>query len=136
MNNPATCRKCEMPLDIGAEFCGNCGTAVDPRHHPAPARPKTAVALEPDGNPNFDRYASASLVIGLMAVVSFWYFPVGIPTSVAALTLGLLGRGSAKKTRAVWGMALGIIALICAILFFAYYLQGHLKVIEGDPGGF
>lgn len=136
MNEPATCRKCDMPLDIGAEFCGNCGTAVDPNNYPAPEPPQTAVAAQPDGEEKFNGHATVSLVLGVMAIPGMGFFPIGVPVSIAAFTLGLLGRNSTKKRRAVIGMILGVIGLIGAIAFFSYYFKTGIRTIEGDPGSF
>lgn len=136
MNAPSTCRKCDMPLDIGAEFCGNCGTAIDPNHKSPHGTHVSAVATQPDGEAKFNGHATASLVLGVMAIPGIGFFPIGVPVSIAAFTLGLLGKSSTKKSRAIIGMILGIIGLIGAIAFFAYYFKSGIKTIEGDPGGF
>lgn len=137
MTTPSTCRKCDAPLDIGAEFCGNCGTAVDPVHHPAPEHPKTSVAAQPDGEEKFNGHATASLVLGVMAIPGAGFFPIGVPVSIAAFTLGLLGKNSTKKKRAIIGMILGAIGLIGAIAFFAFYFKAGIKSSgPGDPGTF
>lgn len=125
-----------MPLDIGAEFCGNCGLALNPAQHPAPAHPQTAAAVQPQGETNFNGHATAALVLGVMAIPGMGFFPVGIPVSVAAITFGLLGRNSGKKARAKWGIVLGILGVIGAIVFFVIYLRASTQIIQGDPGSF
>src|SRR5687767_15674635 len=116
--NTANCRKCEMPLDIGAEFCGNCGTAVDPIHHPAPADPATTVAVQPDGEVRFNGHATLALVLGVMALPASLFFPIGIPVSVSAFTLGVIGRHSQRRGRAAAAIILGLIAIVLTVVIF------------------
>lgn len=129
------CRKCDQPLDEAAEFCGNCGTAVNPSRHPAPAIPEIAHEAKPAGNPIFNGYATGALVMGIVAIPASLIPFFGIPVSVSALTLGILGRHSTRRQRAIIGITLAVLGLILTVVIFRLYLSHQvIKQTTGDPG--
>ncbi len=130
------CKKCDQPLDEGAEFCGNCGAAVNPIRQSEPVHQTIAHPPKPAGDARLESHATASLVLGIMAIPASLVFFLGIPVSVAAFTLGLLGRHSTKGSRARIGMTLAIIAIALTILVFLRVLHGAILNQSGDPGTF
>lgn len=130
------CRKCELNVDVGAEFCGNCGAAINPVRHAAPSVPQVAHTPPAKGNPIFNGHATGSLVLGIISLPSALIPFFGIPVSVAAFTLGLLGRQSQRRTRAIIGIVLAIIGIGLTLLQFRSLL-GHTVINKpGDPGSF
>jgi hypothetical protein len=60
--------------------------------------------------------ATASLVLGLVSIIT-WIIPlIGLPTTITGLVLGLQGLGPKKRTRAAVGIALSTLFLIITLL--------------------
>ena len=60
--------------------------------------------------------ATASLVLGLVSIIT-WLIPlIGLPTTIAGLVLGIQGLGPKKRTRAAVGIVLSTIFLGLTIL--------------------
>jgi hypothetical protein len=60
--------------------------------------------------------ATASLVLGLVSVVT-WIIPIiGLPTTITGLVLGIKGLGPKRRGTAVAGIVLSIIFLVISLL--------------------
>jgi hypothetical protein len=60
--------------------------------------------------------ATASLVLGLVSIIT-WIIPLfGLPTTIAGLVFGLQGLGPKKRTTAAVGIALSSLFLVITIL--------------------
>ena len=65
---------------------------------------------------NNNNRAVASLVLGLVSIVT-WLFPIaGYITTILAIVLATKGRHSEKKGMATAGLVLGIIFLVVTLL--------------------
>lgn len=65
---------------------------------------------------NNDYFAIGSLVIGIISLCA-WLFPLcGLPLAIGGAVLGFLGRDSSKRTLALIGLALSIIAIVLSII--------------------
>ena len=69
--------------------------------------------------------ATASLVLGIIALVPFIPFPIAPLSAIVGLVLGVLARKKARDMGAPTGMAtagmvLSIIALALSIIFWAF----------------
>jgi hypothetical protein len=75
--------------------------------------------------------AVTSLILGLLALIA-WFFPiVGVLVAVAGLITGILGVGSAHSGLATAGITLSIIGLVASIANAAIgAYKGSLKEIE------
>jgi hypothetical protein len=59
--------------------------------------------------------AVASLILGLLSVVA-WFFPVaGVPIAIAGIVTGIIGVSSANPSLAVLGITLSSIGLVASI---------------------
>ncbi len=77
--------------------------------------------------------ATASLVLGLVSIIT-WIIPlIGLPTTITGLVLGIQGLGPKKRTRAAVGIALStlflVITIINAILGAMMALQGKHPLV-------
>ena len=60
--------------------------------------------------------ATASLVLGLISIVT-WFIPLfGFPTTIAGLVLGIKGLGTQRSGKAIAGIVLSIIFLVLTVL--------------------
>ncbi len=67
--------------------------------------------------------AVASLVLGIISVITFFLWPVGLPVSIIGIVLGALGRRSvSRRTMATTGLVLSIVGLV--LLFGVCALYG------------
>ncbi len=91
---------------------GDSGTAPDPHAQPGLARPRNGLGI-------------AALVLGLIALFTFWTVFGGILLGLAAIVLGIIGfrrqrRGQATNgTMAVIGAVLGVLALLASAIILA-----------------
>lgn len=59
--------------------------------------------------------AIASLVLGILSLLA-WYFPIcGLPISILALIFGIISLNSSKRGLAIAGIVLSVIGLILAV---------------------
>lgn len=59
-----------------------------------------------------NKFAVASLVLGIVSIIT-WLLPIaGLPTTILAIVFGVKGRSGVKKGMATAGMILGIIFLV------------------------
>jgi hypothetical protein len=60
--------------------------------------------------------ATASLILGLVSIIT-WIIPlIGLPTTIIGLVLGIQGLGPKKRTTAAVGIALSTLFLIITLL--------------------
>ena len=81
-----------------------------------------------------DGKATASLVLGLISVVT-WIIPIiGLPTTITGLVLGIKGLGPQRRGKAIAGVTLSIIFLVITVLNAALgaYMaaKGQLKLFQ------
>jgi len=63
-----------------------------------------------------DGKATASLVLGLIAIVA-WFIPlIGLPVTIAGLVLGIKGLGPQRRGKAIAGIVLSTIFLVITVL--------------------
>lgn len=90
--------------------------------------------------------ATASLVLGIISIVTFWTFGFGVLLGILAIIFGVLGINRAKETpdkihigRAKAGLITGILGTIGGVLFFAVifvFLGDAIDEIDSDfPDG-
>ena len=90
-----------------------------------------------DGNDGRGK-ATASLVLGLVAIVG-WCIPlVGVPLTITGLVLGIKGLGSSRRGMAIAGITLCTIFLMLSIVNagIGAYLgaTGQIKFLPPQPG--
>jgi hypothetical protein len=79
--------------------------------------------------------ATASLVLGLISIVT-WIIPLfGLPTTIAGLVLGIKGLGPQRRGKAIAGIVLSIVFLVITVLNAAWgaimAAQGKHPLIPG-----
>jgi hypothetical protein len=72
--------------------------------------------------------ATASLVLGIIALVLFWTVWLGVLLGVLAVVFGAVGRskasnGAPNKGMATAGLVLGILSIVGSILFVALFVS-------------
>jgi H+/Cl- antiporter ClcA len=79
----------------------------------------------PQGRPLGSGLAIASLVVGILALVTFWTYVGGILLGLIAIVLGVLALGRVRKGRAagrgmaITGVVLGTLGLLLSLAFIA-----------------
>lgn len=69
----------------------------------------------------------ASLVLGIIGVVTFWFPFVGLPVSIVGLALAAVGMKRIEgKGLAVAGLVLSIIGVVLAGCIFALAIVGYM----------
>jgi len=127
------CRNCGYSAVSGSAFCANCGVAVTAAQAPASQeQPLQQQQYPPQyqqqyqqfpmagGQPVADRgkygQAIASLVLGIISMIT-WLIPLfGFPTAVAGLILGIGGLKSSHKAMAIIGIVLSSLALLATLI--------------------
>lgn len=75
------------------------------------------VIINPQESKKSGAFATTALVAGIVAVVLGWTGPVGLVLAIVAITFGVLAVVKKQSTvKSVWGIALGGVALIIAII--------------------
>lgn len=76
--------------------------------------------------------ATTALVVGIIAAVFGWTGPFGLIAAIVAIIFGVLALVKKQsKTKSIWGIALGGIALITAIIVISV-ASAVVKVLEND----
>ena len=93
-----------------------------PAIQPMPPAPQV-VYVQQTGPPT-NGLATAAMVLGILGLVLFWTFWLGIILGVLAVIFGAIGRSKAKagapnKGQATGGLIMGIISISIGVLFFA-----------------
>jgi hypothetical protein len=60
--------------------------------------------------------ARASLVLGLAAMISWCFPPVGFPIALAGLILGMAGLESENRRSAIAGVVLSVLGIVLSIV--------------------
>lgn len=75
--------------------------------------------------PKRNGFGTAALVLGILALVTCWTLVGGVVLGIAAIVLGVLGRGRAKRGEAdnggsaIAGIVLGALGLVLALVLFS-----------------
>lgn len=140
-----TCPSCQQPNEPDAAFCGNCGTALAATaapspQQPAPPAPAQAVPAAAPGPQSIPSYpsgpvvgttaapplhaspvsgksglATASLILGILAIPGAIVPLIGIILAILAIIFGTMSIRSSQKTTAIIGSVLGGTAMVLAI---------------------
>lgn len=88
--------------------------------------PPGAVYYSPQlSQPQSSGAATAALVLGILSIVGFWTFGVGVALGIAAVVLGIIGRkrsnqtGGSSSGRATAGIVTGVLGVLGGLLFIA-----------------
>jgi hypothetical protein len=80
--------------------------------------------------PSTSGLAVAALVLGILALLSFWLAPVGIVLGVLAVLFGAMAMGRTKeggqggRGMAIAGLVTGIVGLVGALLMLTVFVKG------------
>ena len=96
-----------------------------PGQGPGPAGNDAGVYYSPQmSQPQSNGVATASLVLGILSIVTFWAFGFGAVLGILAIVLGVMGRRRAREAvgnpnagRATAGIVTGILGAIGGLLF-------------------
>ena len=86
----------------------------------------------PQGRPLGSGLAIASLVLGILAVVTFWTYVGGILLGLIAIVLGVIALGRVRRGR---GMAIAGVVLGTLGLLFSAVLIGLTAWVFNSSGG-
>lgn len=101
------------------------GTAYGPGGWGAPAQPNNGLGI-------------ASMVLGIISLVTCWLWGLGIILGVLALIFGIIGRKRAKRggatnnAMAVAGITTGAIGIALGVLFLTLMIVAIVKDIESE----
>jgi hypothetical protein len=78
--------------------------------------PQATELRRPTGGGKGKGKATASLVLGLISIIT-WIIPlIGLPTTIAGLVLGIKGLGRKRRGTAIAGIVLSAIFLVITVL--------------------
>ena len=63
----------------------------------------------------------ASVVLGILSVLSFIIFPISLVLGVTSLIFGLVQRKNHKNNWATWGIILSVVGIVLSILFMWWF---------------
>ena len=131
------CSNCRAQLDDSEKFCNNCGTAVSENIAQQP-EPQNIHVEQHYESPIADKYASASLVMGILSLVLgggilgiiFGAIANSKASLYVAATGVLSGKAKAGKLMGTIGLILSILGLVAMVIIFAisliYFLSGEV----------
>ncbi|MCL2860304.1 MAG: DUF4190 domain-containing protein [Oscillospiraceae bacterium] len=76
----------------------------------------------------------ASMVLGIVSVVSFMTVIIPIPCSILAIVFGIIGVKRRTSGKAIAGIALGSVGLVLAILITAGVLISIMSLVQYTNG--
>ncbi|MCM1386627.1 MAG: DUF4190 domain-containing protein [Bacillus sp. (in: Bacteria)] len=120
------CFKCGAEIPAGKMACEKCGAIafagsnniVGNMQENYKNTQKSGVNMSNSNRePIGSGYSVASMVLGIIGLVLFWTFIIGIPAGILATALGgyALYRGASGKGMAIAGLSCGIITLFLCI---------------------
>lgn len=121
------CYICELPLDAGARFCGNCGAPVRapgaqqaaPQSHPQHIQsPQATPSTHRAPQKSRDRTWAGviALLSSIVALIGISWAVCGVAASFSAILFGIVGLKSKRRWLALLGIALGLL-LLCISTF-------------------
>ena len=121
-------------------YCPMCDQVVAAPHQPAPApSPYQAPAAQPMQGPQIGTsgLAVASMVLGIIALVFFCFWPIAIPCGVIGIILGGIGASECKGPNPRrTGMGMAIAGISCASVSIGLYVIVFLLVGVASLGPF
>lgn len=123
------CKKCGFSNQDDAVFCQNCGEKL------IPVEPEVNnfTPIENNVPPVKDNsgFATASLILGIISLISSFCCCSNIVTAVLAIVFGIMGRKSSKSTFATVGLILAIVSLVFTLISFVlFFAFGFIDTID------
>ena len=87
-----------------------------PAYSSAPSMGMPAATV---GDSKRNGQATAGLVLGIISLVMFWFWPICMPVGIVGIVMAALGMKSQKKGMAIGGLVTSIIGLFSMIVFIA-----------------
>jgi len=73
-------------------------------------------------------FAIAGLVLGIVSLVLFWVFYLGIPVAIVGVIMSVLGRRSTQnRTMATVGLVLSIVAIVLSLCIVGFIVYAFLQ---------
>jgi hypothetical protein len=99
--------------------------------------PPGAVYYSPQmSQPQSNGLSTASLVLGILSILGFWTFGIGILFGLIAVVLGVLGRNRSRNQdggttgRATGGIITGVLGILGGALFIAMVVAVWPDVVD------
>lgn len=100
--------------------------------------PGGAVYYSPHmGQSRSNGIATASLVLGIISIIAFWAFGLGVLLGILAVIFGVMGRNRARDVpgtphggRAQAGLVLGILGIVGGLAFIGWALTFLDDVVD------
>ena len=126
------CNNCGRENQHGSSFCVECGM---------PLEGATQNFIDQEINLTKAKYANTSLILGIIGTAisviccCLWYITpfITIVLGVLGIVFGAKSLNSPSRTKAQWGLALSIIAIVITIaitLFIVIYYINNVEQIE------
>jgi hypothetical protein len=84
----------------------------------------------PGAGPPSAGLSIASLVLGIISVVTFCFWIVGVPCAILAIIFGFIGRTQGGQGMAVAGLVLGFVSLGLLFLVIAGIIASGDRIIQ------
>ncbi len=79
-------------------------------------------------------FAIAGLVLGIVSLVLFWIFYLGIPVAIVGIIMSVLGRRSTQnRTMATVGLVLSIIAIVLGLCIVGFAVAALMSARNTTP---
>jgi hypothetical protein len=130
------CPNCHEPIEDGATYCGNCGSAVKSRTAALGASglrgitPSYALAL-PMQHAG-ETQALLSVLLGITGLAGTLFIPfVGLCFGVAGVVLGTVSRVYVKRTMHILGLGLSCLAIVAGLAAWAHAVRSDPRYNSG-----
>ncbi len=110
----AYCRNCGTQISDTAAFCSQCGCPVNAASNNSPFIDNQFTQNTPVKN----SFATASMVLGILGVLFYGAFFLGLPLNIVGLVLAIKSRKISASGKGTAGLVLTIIGLSLTVLAF------------------
>ena len=123
MEPQATATPSSTPIGVS-----NQNPTQVPQQATTPANSTVAVPRQPKNG-----LSIASMVLGIIALLSVLLWFIAMPLGIAALVLGIIGRNKGAKGMAIAGIVTGALAIAGTIVVYAFVFSYMAKLCGENP---
>ncbi|MCL2370108.1 MAG: DUF4190 domain-containing protein [Firmicutes bacterium] len=125
--------------EVGQDWvvCIRCGCPIGARQPNLIARQYPSSIQQypqvPTTQGQSDGLGVASMILGIFALLSVWFYGLGVLLAIPAIILGAVQQSIKKSGMATAGIVLGIITLVVVVLFVVAFVAMVFLVLMMFP---